>query len=203
MSLSSGTYFALDGEPMGSPGRAPPAAQDPAPWHLAPSAILMIVVGALMLRNRSRKGNSSIRLSRENLPRLLGLGLMTGTLSGFFGIGAGFLIVPALMLATGMPILNAFGIARLGAAFGLTTAISYVWSRLVDVAGGLLGGLLGARSQRRSPQKRCADDGLRGASASSPLVPRPCFAMLLSAHGLRGYIRIASVENRITKGRKQ
>jgi uncharacterized protein len=131
---------------------------------LALFAILMIVVGALMLRNRTRKGDSSAGLSRENLPRLLGLGLMTGTLSGFFGIGGGFLIVPALMLATGMPILNAVGSSLVSVtAFGLTTAGSYAWSGLVDwalaglfVAGGLLGGLIGARSARSLAHRRGA-----------------------------------------------
>ena len=38
-----------------------------------------------------------------------GIGLVVGAVSGFFGIGGGFLIVPGLMLATGMPILNAIG----------------------------------------------------------------------------------------------
>ena len=117
-----------------------------------------------MLRNRTRKGDSSAGLSRENLPRLLGLGLMTGTLSGFFGIGGGFLIVPALMLATGMPILNAVGSSLVSVtAFGLTTAGSYAWSGLVDwalaglfVAGGLLGGLIGARSARSLAHRRGA-----------------------------------------------
>jgi uncharacterized protein len=131
---------------------------------LALFAILMIVVGALMLRNRSRKGDSSVSLSRENLPKLLALGLMTGTLSGFFGIGGGFLIVPALMLATGMPILNAVGTSLVSVtAFGLTTAASYAWSGLVDwalaglfVAGGLLGGLLGARSATSLAPRRGA-----------------------------------------------
>ena len=34
-------------------------------------AILMMVVGALMLRSRTTKGNSSVSLSRENLPKLV------------------------------------------------------------------------------------------------------------------------------------
>lgn len=61
---------------------------------LALFAVLMMVVGALMLRDRSYKGDPTVRLSRENLPKLLGLGLPVGLLSGFFGIGGGFLIVP-------------------------------------------------------------------------------------------------------------
>src|SRR3546814_12481806 len=36
------------------------------------------------------------------LPKVLGFGFGTGTLSGFFGIGGGFLIVPALVASTSM-----------------------------------------------------------------------------------------------------
>jgi uncharacterized membrane protein YfcA len=123
---------------------------------LALFALLMIVVGALMLRGRARTGDAGVRLSRENLPRLLGLGLLAGLLSGFFGIGGGFLIVPALMLATGMQALDAIGSSLVSVtAFGTTTAGNYAWSGLVDwplaglfIAGGLAGGLAGARSAR-------------------------------------------------------
>lgn len=121
---------------------------------LALFAILMLVVGALMLRGNADEGEPSVRLSRENLPKLVALGLVTGALSGFFGIGGGFLIVPALIAATGMPILYAVGSSLLAVtAFGLTTAANYAWSGLVDwslaglfIVGGVLGGLLGARS---------------------------------------------------------
>ena len=123
---------------------------------LALFAVLMMVVGALMLRDRARVGEAHVSLSRENLPKLLGLGLSAGLLSGFFGIGGGFLIVPALMLATGMQALNAIGSSLVSVtAFGLTTAGNYAWSGLVDwplaglfIAGGLLGGLLGASSAK-------------------------------------------------------
>jgi uncharacterized membrane protein YfcA len=81
------------------------------------------------------------------MPAIAGLGLATGTLSGFFGIGGGSLIVPALMLATGMPITNAVSSSLVAVtAFGLTTAASYAWSGLISwglaglfIAGGLLG----------------------------------------------------------------
>ncbi len=121
---------------------------------LALFAIVMMVVGALMLKGRSDLGEPSVRLNRENLPKLLTLGLATGALSGFFGIGGGFLIVPALIAATGMPILYAVGSSLVAVtAFGLTTAANYALSGLVDwylaalfIFGGVLGGLLGARS---------------------------------------------------------
>lgn len=129
---------------------------------LALFAVLMMVVAALMLRDRARTGDSAVRLSRENLPSLLGLGISAGLLSGFFGIGGGFLIVPALMLATGMPILNAVGSSLVSVtAFGLTTAASYAWSGLVDwqlaglfVAGGVVGGLLGMQAAKSLARRR-------------------------------------------------
>ncbi|MCS3725311.1 sulfite exporter TauE/SafE family protein [Bradyrhizobium betae] len=116
-------------------------------------AVLMIVVGGLMLRNRAHVGNSAVSLSKENLPKLIASGLGVGVLSGFFGIGGGFLIVPALMLATGMPMLNAVGSSLVSVtAFGLTTAANYALSGLIDwqiaflfIAGGIFGGLIGAR----------------------------------------------------------
>jgi uncharacterized membrane protein YfcA len=121
---------------------------------LALFAIVMMVVGALMLKGRSGAGEPSVRLDRENLPKLLVSGLATGALSGFFGIGGGFLIVPALIVATGMPILYAVGSSLVAVtAFGLTTAANYALSGFVDwslaalfISGGVVGGLLGARS---------------------------------------------------------
>ncbi len=118
---------------------------------LALFAVLMMVVGTLMLRKRSGEGDESVRLGRENFLKLVGIGLATGALSGFFGIGGGFLIVPGLILATGMPILYAVGSSLVAVTgFGLTTAANYAFSGLVDwplaalfIGGGILGGLLG------------------------------------------------------------
>ena len=131
---------------------------------LAMFALLMFVVGATMLRRRKSAGSDGVQLNRQNLPKLLSLGLLTGGLSGFFGIGGGFLIVPGLMLATGMPILNAIGSSLVAvSAFGLTTAANYAWSGLVDwglaaifLAGGVVGGLAGATLARHLADKRGA-----------------------------------------------
>lgn len=115
--------------------------------------IVMILVGLLMLRNRGREGNPAVVLGRENAPKLIGYGFGTGLFSGFFGIGGGFLIVPGLVAATGMPMLNAVGSSLVAvSAFGFTTAISYAFSGLVDwglaavfIIGGIGGGYIGAR----------------------------------------------------------
>ena len=116
-------------------------------------AIVMVVVGVLMLRNRRREGDPSVVLGRENAPKLIGYGAGTGLFSGFFGIGGGFLIVPGLVAATGMPMINAIGSSLVAVtAFGLTTAANYAFSGLVDwalagvfIVGGVVGGFLGAR----------------------------------------------------------
>jgi uncharacterized membrane protein YfcA len=135
---------------------------------LALFAVLMMVVGALMLRGRSGEGDANVRMGRDNMLALLGLGLGSGALSGFFGIGGGFLIVPALMLATGMPILNAVGSSLVAVtAFGATTAASYAFSGFVNwtlaavfVAGGVIGGLLGGRLATLLAGKRGALNGI-------------------------------------------
>ena len=120
---------------------------------LALFALLMLVIAVLMLKTRTRIGLPDVKMTRDNMPAIAGLGLATGTLSGFFGIGGGFLIVPALMLATGMSIMNAVSSSLVAVtAFGLTTAASYAWSGLISwelaglfIAGGVVGGLIGTR----------------------------------------------------------
>src|ERR1700722_18088872 len=120
---------------------------------LALFALIMLVIAMLMLKTRSKVGLPDVEMSWSNLPAIVGLGLATGTLSGFFGIGGGFLIVPALMLATGMSIMNAVSSSLVAVtAFGLTTAASYAWSGLISwelegafIAGGIAGGLIGTR----------------------------------------------------------
>jgi uncharacterized membrane protein YfcA len=131
---------------------------------LALFALLMLVIAGLMLKTRARVGLPDAKMSWSNMPAIVGLGLGTGTLSGFFGIGGGFLIVPALMLATGMSIMNAVSSSLVAVtAFGLTTAASYAWSGLISwglaglfVAGGICGGLLGTRLARLLADRRGA-----------------------------------------------
>ena len=131
---------------------------------LALFALLMLVIAMLMLKTRARIGMPNVQMDWSNVPAIVGLGLATGTLSGFFGIGGGFLIVPALMLATGMPIMNAVSSSLVAVtAFGLTTAASYAWSGLISwglaglfVAGGIAGGLIGTRSARLLAARRGA-----------------------------------------------
>jgi uncharacterized membrane protein YfcA len=135
---------------------------------LAAFGVLMLVVGALLLKPRRTLPRPDVRLSRDTashlLPRLLPIGLGVGLLAGFFGIGGGFLIVPGLMLATAMPIGIAIGTSLvIVATLGATTATSYAWSGLVDwrlslllVIGGAIGSTFGVRLGSRLAERRRA-----------------------------------------------
>jgi len=115
-------------------------------------AVLMIVVGAAMLIPRKNEGDGNVELTRQNAPKLVAYGLGVGALSGFFGIGGGFLIVPGLIGATGMTMIQAIGSSLFSVgSFGATTAASYALDGLVDwriallfIGGGMIGGAIGA-----------------------------------------------------------
>jgi uncharacterized membrane protein YfcA len=123
--------------------------------------VLTVFVGSLMLRKQPSIGRPDVRLTRQSAPtlapRLIGLGFAIGAASGFFGIGGGFLITPALMWATDMPLAMAIGSSLVAvSAFGATTALSYASSGLMDwrltaffALGGLAGGLAGSRLTTR------------------------------------------------------
>jgi uncharacterized membrane protein YfcA len=116
---------------------------------------LMIAIGAVMLMRRGQADDPDVHLDRASagrlLPRLLPAGFGVGLLAGFFGIGGGFLIVPALIFATGMPAGVAIGTSLVVVtALGASTAGSYALSGYVDwplvgllVLGGLAGSLPG------------------------------------------------------------
>jgi len=123
--------------------------------------LLMIGIGLSMLRRRRQADAPDVHLDRQSagvlLPRLIPAGLGVGLAAGFFGIGGGFLIVPALIAATAMPVRNAIGTSLVVVSvLGLTTAASYAFSGYVDwtlsallVAGGVVGAGLGLELGRR------------------------------------------------------
>jgi len=116
-------------------------------------ALLMMVIALRMIHTSGRP--DPVEKSVQ-YPVLGAIAFGVGALSGFFGIGGGFLIVPGLILATGMPIISAVGSSLVSVtAFGLTTALNYAWSGLVAwdiavvfIAGGLAGGWFGRKSAR-------------------------------------------------------
>lgn len=71
---------------------------------------LMIAVGGLMLRAGRRGGPPASRRHPVAVPAA---GFGVGLLTGFLGVGGGFLIVPALTLLAGLPIHAAVGTSLL------------------------------------------------------------------------------------------
>lgn len=124
-------------------------------------ALVMVVVGIVMLRGRGDVGNPGAVCHRENAPEVLGYGMGSGAFAGFFGIGGGFLIVPGLVASTGMPMLSAIGSSLVAVtAFGLTTALNYAASGLIDwplaalfIGSGIIGSLAGAAAAKRLSAK--------------------------------------------------
>lgn len=128
--------------------------------------VLMIAIAAVMFWNRSTEGDVGIRLNAASAPHLmpwlLAYGSGVGALAGFFGIGGGFLIVPAIMAATGMPLIFAIGSSLVSVfAFGFTTAGNYAVSGLIEwelaaffIGGGIVGGIFGQFAARALASKK-------------------------------------------------
>ncbi len=126
-------------------------------------ALVMVAAGIAMLQPRAAGGKSEIHVTPQIAMRLVLLGLGAGFLAGFFGIGGGFLIVPGIVLGSGLNMLCAIGSSLFAVGiFGLTTATNYALSGLVDwriaaefVAGGAAGGVFGMMlAVRLASQKR-------------------------------------------------
>jgi uncharacterized membrane protein YfcA len=79
--------------------------------QLAVFAALMLVAGIFMLRPlQPREGTG---LERRPALKIALEGLVIGTVTGFVGVGGGFLIVPALVLLGGIPMHRAVGTSLL------------------------------------------------------------------------------------------
>ncbi|MES9538546.1 MULTISPECIES: sulfite exporter TauE/SafE family protein [unclassified Actinomadura] len=77
-------------------------------------AALMVAAGWRMLAERDRLGGSCALPGggvdwRSCLPKSIGAGAIVGVLTGLFGVGGGFLIIPALVVGLGLPMTVAVG----------------------------------------------------------------------------------------------
>lgn len=119
-------------------------------------ALVLLVAVASMLRAR-KEGAGSV----GSTPLLLAVGLGTGVLTGFLGVGGGFLIVPALTVLAGVPLHRAIGTSMaVIAASSLSGAITHLVAGHVPfalvgpmAAGSVLGALVGAPLSARLPEK--------------------------------------------------
>lgn len=137
--------------------------------ELAPDALLggfaaLMLAGAFGLWHGASERQASFRpwrfgVSPAQVVRVVALGLGAGFLIGLFGVGGGFLIVPALVLLLGLSLPEAAGtsllIIAIGSAAGLATRVGdgavdlAVAAPFTTVA--LAGVVFGARLARRLP----------------------------------------------------
>lgn len=137
-------------------------------------AVLMLIVGALMLRPvKVATSHTSPRQGFDRWWRIVAAGLGVGVLTGFLGVGGGFLIVPALVLVLGMPMADAVGssllVIALNSVAGLAGKLPLAgldWQlTLIFVVAGIIGLLLGTHWSNIWPAQR-----LRGTFAGMVLV---------------------------------
>jgi len=105
-----------------------------------------------------RDATGRLLLTSSCAAMLFGVGFLTGLLSGMFGVGGGFVIVPALVLFSGMSMHRAVGTSLMVIALISAAGVaSQVWSgrdiapaiTALFVAGGIAGLFTGQRIGRR------------------------------------------------------
>jgi len=133
----------------------------PGPALLVLFALLMIAIAVLMLRGKTTQIAAEHRAAPVWWRVLLG-GVAVGFLTGFLGVGGGFLIVPALVLLLGMDMRDAVGsslvVIAINSAAGILGHLGdgglNWWLIGLLLGGGVPGLLLGARLARRLPTTR-------------------------------------------------
>lgn len=131
-------------------------------------AILMVVASYSMIKSQPVKNEQDENQNKSKMTdmqkyMLIGLeGLVVGGITGFVGAGGGFLIIPALVLLTGMPMKLAVGtslmIISLKSLFGFIGDIQHQavidWFFLVQIAViAVVGLFIGARLKSMVSEK--------------------------------------------------
>ena len=128
-------------------------------------ALLLLVAAAAMLRGRDESRRSELQPRGRSLwLRIAPAGLATGLLTGFFGVGGGFAIVPALTLLLAVPLTAAVGTSLLVIALTSAGALAaHLSSGRINwgiaaafTAAAVAGALAGSRLGRRSRPYRLA-----------------------------------------------
>jgi uncharacterized protein len=112
-------------------------------------AVLMFAVGAFMIL---RKPPAERAGQQPSLPAVLLTGAAVGALTGFLGVGGGFLIVPALVMIVGLPMRQAIGTSLLVIAMNSLAGVLGHLGDAIDLgvvllfaAAGIAGTIVGAR----------------------------------------------------------
>ena len=124
-------------------------------------AVLLLVVAAIMWRRRSRR--QAAAATERGWPAKIVAATGVGLLTGFFGVGGGFVVVPALTLVLGLSMTTAVATSLLviainsGASLGAraVTGLDVDWAVILPFAVlAVVGTLIGARVSQRVDQGR-------------------------------------------------
>ena len=129
--------------------------------HLVTGNTLMTIFALLMLAAGWRMlvpGTTRLAHGACSVPRCSGVGFAVGVLTGFLGIGGGFLIMPALVFAAGLDMKSAvptsLAVIAFNSAGGLAGQLRYVsfdWPlTLAFLASALTGMVYGSMLTRRA-----------------------------------------------------
>jgi uncharacterized membrane protein YfcA len=160
VSLKEGVIFAIPGI-VGSFLGASVGASLRGKDLLIAFVFMMIAIAFYVLFTKEKKEFHKESVSGNTFLIALS-GLFVGILSGFFGIGGGFLIVPALLFSTSLSTIKAIGTSLISVGvFGITTAVVYAIKQEVDILiaicyllGGFIGGYVGVKIAKRLNAKK-------------------------------------------------
>lgn len=140
--------------------------------QLNPDVLLLafapvMVLGAVAMVGERARAEANFQpwrfgVSRESALRVVGFGLAVGWLTGLFGVGGGFVIVPVLVLALGFGVTEAVGTSLLVIIMGSLVALAerlhgggLDWAVIGPFAGAavidvLLGSVFGQRTSQET-----------------------------------------------------
>ncbi len=138
--------------------------------NLLPSTVILVLFGILMLIVAARMflapkipvKIADSKAIRDDWVPMIATGLGVGVMTGFFGVGGGFLIVPALVLILGLNMRVAVGtslvVIAINSASGLAAHLRYGGIDLAMAGlftiGGAIGAVLGASLAGKLDEQR-------------------------------------------------
>lgn len=160
----AGSAFGLAGIAASVAGTFANRAVDPNVLLLAFAGLMFVVAVAMLRRGNRPEGVLSALPARRastgaTVGRVIGAGLIVGFLTGFFGVGGGFVIVPGLVFALGYSMPTAVGTSLLviainsaGALLARIGGATFDWAVIVPfTAAAIVGSLAGKRVADRVP----------------------------------------------------
>lgn len=134
--------------------------------HVLPESVIVtgfavVMLGAAVAMWRKSTSAEPVEAPRRSWWLLPVVAMAVGLLTGLFGVGGGFLIVPALVLVFGLPFSLAAGTSLVVVALNSVTALGFrfdTWSAvawaipLVVIIGGLVGSVVASRASHRVPR---------------------------------------------------